>query len=107
MSPLRSVEEQFNKAAVQTNKVKDEGKKTKKELSHQMKSSQFWTNVFKTLALIGFYYFASIGLTFYQSWLLKVVQREILNTLDGNPAGVADQVETLVFVTAVKVLMSQ
>ena len=54
------------------NKVKDEGKKTKAELSQQMKSSQFWTEVFRTLSLIGFYYFASIGLTFYQSWLLKV-----------------------------------
>ena len=56
------------------NKVKDEGKKTKAELSQQMKSSQFWTEVFRTLSLIGFYYFSSIGLTFYQSWLLKVWQ---------------------------------
>ena len=54
------------------NTIKNEGKKTKKELSQQMKSSSFWTEVFRTLALIGFYYAASIGLTFYQSWLLKV-----------------------------------
>ena len=53
-------------------KLKNEGKKTKKELSQQMKSSNFWTEVFRTTSLIGFYYVASIGLTFYQSWLLKV-----------------------------------
>ena len=61
-------------------KVRSESKKTKKELTQQMKSSQFWTEVFKTLALIGFYYFSSIGLTFYQSWLLKVC----LNTVKDN-----------------------
>ena len=61
-------------------KVRSESKKTKKELTQQMKSSQFWTEVFKTLALIGFYYFSSIGLTFYQSWLLKVC----LNTVNDN-----------------------
>ena len=54
------------------NKIKNEGKKTKKELSQQMKSSNFWAETFRTLALIGFYYVASIGLTFYQNWLLKV-----------------------------------
>ena len=54
------------------NKIRNEGKKTKKELSQQMKSSNFWSEVFRTLSLIGFYYAASIGLTFYQSWLLKV-----------------------------------
>ena len=54
------------------NKIKNESKKTKKELSQQMKSSNFWSEVFRTLALIGFYYATSIGLTFYQNWLLKV-----------------------------------
>ena len=54
------------------NRVKNESRKTKQELSQKMSSSGFWTEVFRTLALIGFYYFASIGLTFYQSWLLKV-----------------------------------
>ena len=54
------------------NKIKNEGIKTKKELSQQMQSSNFWTEVFRTLSLVGFYYVASIGLTFYQSWLLKV-----------------------------------
>merc|ERR1719351_137246 len=39
-----------------------------------MKSSNFWSEVFRTLSLIGFYYAASIGLTFYQSWLLKKLQ---------------------------------
>ena len=52
--------------------IRNEGSKTKKELSQQMKSSTFWTEVFRTLSLVGFYYVASIGLTFYQSWLLKV-----------------------------------
>jgi len=56
------------------NKIRNEGKKTKKELSQQMKSSNFWSEVFRTLSLIGFYYAASIGLTFYQSWLLKKLQ---------------------------------
>ena len=56
-------------------KVRSESKKTKKELTQQ-----FWTEVYKTLALIGFYYFSSIGLTFYQSWLLKVC----LNTVKDN-----------------------
>ena len=54
------------------NRVKNESRKTKQELRQKMSSSGFWTEVFRTLALIGFYYFASIGLTFYQSWLLKV-----------------------------------
>lgn len=60
------------------NKIKNEGRKTKKELSQQMKSSNFWTETFRTLALIGFYYVASIGLTFYQNWLLKVCQYHYL-----------------------------
>ena len=55
------------------NKIKNKGKETSEELSQQMKSSNFWTEVFRTLSLVGFYYVASIGLTFYQSWLLKVV----------------------------------
>jgi len=54
--------------------IRNEGNKTKKELKQQMKSSTFWTEVFRTLSLIGFYYVASIGLTFYQSWLLKKLQ---------------------------------
>jgi len=55
-------------------KVQSEGKKTKKDLTEQMKSSSFWTEAIRTLALIAFYYLASIGLTFYQSWLLKRLQ---------------------------------
>ena len=54
-------------------KVKSEGRKTKNELAEQMKSSNFWTITIRTLALISFYYATSIGLTFYQSWLLKVL----------------------------------
>ena len=57
--------------------IRNEGNKTKKELKQQMKSSTFWTEVFRTLSLIGFYYVASIGLTFYQSWLLKVNTKDI------------------------------
>jgi len=55
-------------------KVQSESRKTKQELAEQMKSSNFWTVTFRTLALISFYYAASIGLTFYQSWLLKKLQ---------------------------------
>jgi len=55
-------------------KVKSEGRKTKNELAEQMKSSNFWTITIRTLALISFYYATSIGLTFYQSWLLKKLQ---------------------------------
>jgi len=55
-------------------KVKNEGRKTKKELEEQLKSSNFWTIAFRTMALISFYYATSIGLTFYQSWLLKKLQ---------------------------------
>ena len=56
-------------------KVKSESRKTKKELTEQMKSSNFWTIAFRTMALISFYYAASIGLTFYQKWLIKVKLR--------------------------------
>eukprot|EP00092_Neocalanus_flemingeri_P040474 GFUD01044077.1.p1 GENE.GFUD01044077.1~~GFUD01044077.1.p1 ORF type:complete len:477 (-),score=81.09 GFUD01044077.1:335-1765(-) len=55
-------------------KVKNEGRKTKKELAEQIKSSNFWSVAFRTMALISFYYATSIGLTFYQSWLLKKLQ---------------------------------
>ena len=54
------------------NRVRNEGRKTRKELKQQMKSSNFWTIAIRTMALIGFYYAASIGLTFYQKWLIKV-----------------------------------
>jgi len=56
------------------NRVRNEGRKTKKELKQQMKSSNFWTIAIRTMALIGFYYAASIGLTFYQKWLIKRLQ---------------------------------
>ena len=56
-------------------KVKSESRKTKKELTEQMKSSNFWTVAFRTMALISFYYASSIGLTFYQKWLIKVKLR--------------------------------
>ena len=59
-------------------KVKNEGRKTKKELEEQLKSSNFWTIAFRTMALISFYYATSIGLTFYQSWLLKVATFNIV-----------------------------
>jgi len=55
-------------------KVKSESRRTKKELTEQMKSSNFWTIAFRTMALISFYYIASIGLTFYQKWLIKKLQ---------------------------------
>jgi len=55
-------------------KVRSESRKTKKELTEQMKSSNFWTIAFRTLALVSFYYAASIGLTFYQKWLIKKLQ---------------------------------
>ena len=54
-------------------KVRSESRMTKKELTEQMKSSNFWTIAFRTMALIGFYYAASIGLVFYQKWLIKVI----------------------------------
>jgi solute carrier family 35 protein C2 len=52
-------------------KLKAEGKTTKHELKSRLKSTNFWNKVFKTGLLIGFYYSTSIGLTFYQNWLLK------------------------------------
>jgi len=55
-------------------KVRSESRRTKKELTEQMKSSNFWTIAFRTMALISFYYVASIGLTFYQKWLIKKLQ---------------------------------
>jgi len=52
-------------------KLAKEGKATKAELKNQMKSSSFWSATLKTLLLICFYYSTSIGLTFYQNWLMK------------------------------------
>lgn len=37
----------------------------------QVQSSSFWYVALNTAALIAFYYLTSIGLTFYQSWLMK------------------------------------
>ena len=37
----------------------------------QVKNSNFWVTLVNTAALIAFYYSSSIGLTFYQSWLMK------------------------------------
>lgn len=44
---------------------------TKRELKQQMGKSSFWNVVLKTGLLVAFYYATSIGLTFYQNWLLK------------------------------------
>jgi len=52
-------------------KLQQEGKVTKAELKNQMKSQKFWRSTMKTLLLIMFYYSTSIGLTFYQNWLMK------------------------------------
>ena len=54
-------------------RLQSESRKTKRELSEQMKSSNFWTIALRTFCLIAFYYAASIGLTFYQKWLIKVM----------------------------------
>ena len=37
----------------------------------QVQSASFWYVALNTSALIIFYYITSIGLTFYQSWLMK------------------------------------
>jgi len=55
-------------------RLQSESRKTKRELSEQMKSSNFWTIALRTFCLIAFYYAASIGLTFYQKWLIKRLQ---------------------------------
>jgi len=52
-------------------KIRAEGRQTKKELKAQVQSSSFWYVALNTAALIAFYYLTSIGLTFYQSWLMK------------------------------------
>jgi len=52
-------------------KIKAEGRQTKKELKAQVQSASFWYVALNTSALIIFYYITSIGLTFYQSWLMK------------------------------------
>lgn len=52
-------------------KIKAEGRQTKKELKAQVQSASFWYVALNTAALIAFYYLTSIGLTFYQSWLMK------------------------------------
>jgi len=52
-------------------KLRAEGKSTKQELKQQMRTKSFWSVVLKTGLLIAFYYATSIGLTFYQNWLLK------------------------------------
>ena len=54
-------------------KVKSESRKTKEEVTVQIQSSNSWQIAFRTLALISFYYAASIGLVFYQKWLIKVI----------------------------------
>ena len=43
-------------------------------LQAQVKSASFWYVALNTGALIAFYYLTSIGLTFYQSWLMKELQ---------------------------------
>ena len=40
-------------------------------LQAQVRSASFWYVALNTVALIAFYYLTSIGLTFYQSWLMK------------------------------------
>ena len=40
-------------------------------LQAQVQSASFWYVALNTAALIAFYYLTSIGLTFYQSWLMK------------------------------------
>jgi len=52
-------------------KIKAEGRLTKRELKAQVRSASFWYVALNTVALIAFYYLTSIGLTFYQSWLMK------------------------------------
>ena len=43
-------------------------------LQAQVQSASFWYVALNTGALIAFYYLTSIGLTFYQSWLMKELQ---------------------------------
>jgi len=52
-------------------RLRAEGRHTKRELQAQVKNSNFWVTLVNTAALIAFYYSSSIGLTFYQSWLMK------------------------------------
>lgn len=52
-------------------KLRSESRNTKQELKAQIQSSNFWYVAFNTLVLIIFYYGTSIGLTFYQNWLMK------------------------------------
>lgn len=52
-------------------KLRSEGRSTKKELKAQMQSPHFWPAMLKLAGLIIIYYVPSIGLTFYQGWLIK------------------------------------
>ena len=63
------MEEQFKKKRIRTKKKMFE---EKKKLENSFHSKAVWSLASKTVALILFYYVTSIGLTFYQNWLLKV-----------------------------------
>jgi len=53
-------------------------KATKKDVESSLKSDQLFLIALRTLGLVGFYFLTSIGLTFYQSSLLKKIHFPML-----------------------------
>jgi len=67
---MGKMEEQFKKKRIRTKKKMFE---EKKKLENSFHSKAVWSLAAKTASLILFYYVTSIGLTFYQNWLLKKI----------------------------------